>query len=182
MTCIVGLIDKDGSILIGGDSAGVGGYSKEIRTDRKVFVSGDFVMGFTTSFRMGQLLAFGFSPPKPRVDQDIMHYMVNDFVDCVRQRLKCGGYAETHNGAERGGTFLVGYAGRLFKVEGDYQVGERVQGFNACGCGSDLALGSLHSTAKLPARQRVTAALEAAEAFSAGVCAPFHIETLKASR
>ena len=42
MTCIVGLVEK-GNVYIGGDSAGVGGYSLTVRADRKVFRNGDFV-------------------------------------------------------------------------------------------------------------------------------------------
>lgn len=180
MTCIVGLVRK-GEVWMGADSAGVGGLSLERRSDRKVqIVAKTFVIGFTSSFRMGQLLTVGFQPPQPRVGEDLMHFMVNDFVDAVRNRLKAGGYAERDKEVERGGTFLVGYAGRLFKIEGDYQVGERIEGFNACGCGDDLALGSLYSTQGKDPRGRLMMALQAAEAFSAGVSGPFNVETLKA--
>ncbi|WP_245320978.1 hypothetical protein [Bradyrhizobium sp. NAS96.2] len=53
MTCIVGLVDK-GQVFIGGDSAGVNAerLALVVRNDRKVFRNGDFVMGFTSSFRM----------------------------------------------------------------------------------------------------------------------------------
>jgi len=177
MTCIVGLVHK-GRVHIGGDSAAVGGLSLMVRENRKVFRNGDFVMGFTSSFRMGQLLAFSFSPPKPRQGTDIMAYMVTDFVDTARATMKAGGYARIESSAEHGGTFLVGYAGRLFQIEGDFQVGESSHGFDAIGCGYDIALGSLHSTRdwKDPIK-RLRAALEAAEAFSAGVRSPFVFES-----
>lgn len=176
MTCIVGLVDH-GKVYIGGDSAGVGGhYSLMVRQDRKVFCSGDFVMGFTSSFRMGQLLAFGFSPPKPRVGVDVMEYMVTDFIDAARARMKAGGYAKIVNGEESGGTFLVGYSARLFCVSDDFQVGESSRGYDACGCGDSIALGSMFSSVGGKPRDRVNQALRAAEAFSAGVRAPFFIE------
>ena len=57
MTCIVGLV-HEGVVYIGGDSAGVGGMSLTVRADEKVFQNGEFLMGFTTSFRMGQLLRY----------------------------------------------------------------------------------------------------------------------------
>jgi ATP-dependent protease HslVU (ClpYQ) peptidase subunit len=63
MTCIVG-VNHNGNIYIGGDSAGVAGLQLQIRSDEKVFLTGDFIMGFTTSFRMGQLLRYAFSPPE----------------------------------------------------------------------------------------------------------------------
>lgn len=179
MTCIVGLVDK-GTVYIGADSLGVGSsYECIVRADRKVFRNGDFIMGFTTSFRMGQLLTFKLKPPKRHADIDPYEYMVTDFVDAVRDCLKSGGYATKDKEAEVGGTFLVGYAGRLFKVEGDYQVGEAFNGMMACGCGADFALGSLFSSTDVnSAETRVRNALSAAEQFSAGVRAPFFVETL----
>lgn len=177
MTCIVGVV-RDGKVFIGGDSAGVDGrYGLTVRADKKVFRNGDFVMGFTSSFRMGQLLAFGFYPPKPRVGMDVMEYMVTDFIDAARSRMKYGGYAKIENSVEEGGTFLVGYAGRLFCVANDFQVGESSYGFDACGCGDLIALGSLYSTRSWADQEaRLKEALTAAESFSAGVRAPFVIE------
>jgi hypothetical protein len=178
MTCIVGLV-HNGKVHIGGDSAGVDGrLGLTVRNDRKVFRNGDFVMGFTTSFRMGQLLAFNFNPPKPRVGVDVMAYMVTDFIEAARVRMKEGGYITVKDQVEHGGTFLVGYCGRLFLVGDDFQVGESMHGFDACGCGDHLALGSLRSTRNWEnPRERLQEALETAEAFSGGVCAPFFFET-----
>jgi len=175
MTCIVG-IAEGGKVYIGGDSAGVGGYSLTVRADKKVFVNGDFVMGFTTSFRMGQLLHHAFTPPKRHPDTDIDKFMVTDFINAVRDCLKSGGYAGRQNETESGGTFLVGYSGRLFRIDGDYQVGEAVDGFDAVGCGDDIARGALFANPAGKPQDRLRVALEAAERFSAGVRAPFHFE------
>ncbi len=177
MTCIVGLIDSD-RVFIGGDSAGVAGLDLVVRADRKVFRNGDFIMGFTSSFRMGQLLAHALVPPRRHVDEDVFAFMVKDFVNEVRSCLKEGGFASRRNEAEEGGTFLVGHAGRLFEIAGDYQVGESAFPYAACGCGAQVALGSLHSTMGQPPEERVLRALEAAESFSAGVRSPFHVEVL----
>ncbi|WP_104825716.1 hypothetical protein [Rhizobium sp. NXC24] len=178
MTCIVGLI-SGGSVHIGGDSAGVAaGYSLTLRADRKVFRNQDFLFGFTSSFRMGQLLAHSLKPPRRDPETDVYAFMVTDFVDALRQCLKDGGYARRQNEVERGGTFLVGYAGRLFRIDDDYQVVEPVDGFDACGCGQQIALGALFASSSSPPRERLEMALNAAERFSAGVRGPFHFETL----
>lgn len=175
MTCIVG-IAEDGNVWIGGDSSGVGpAYDLSHRTDKKVFLNGEFIIGFTSSFRMGQLLAHAFVPPMRRPAIDIYAYMVTDFVNEVRICLKAGGFAERHNEAEQAGTFLVGYAGRLFGIHGDYQVSEQIDGFDAVGCGSQIAKGSLYASKGSPPDERIRTALEAAEHFSAGVRAPFNI-------
>lgn len=180
MTCIIGLIDND-NVYIGGDSAALASYSLIVREDKKVFKNKEFVMGFTSSFRMGQLLNFKLKVPSlfngDGTKKEIYEYMVTDFVDAVRSCLKDGGYAENKNGVESGGTFLVGYGNRLFEIEGDYQVGESIDGVMACGCGEDLALGSLYTTGTMDLKpeERIKLALEAAEKYSAGVRRPFYI-------
>lgn len=172
MTCIVG-IAHEGKVYLGGDSAGVGGWESTERADKKVFVNGDFVMGFTSSFRMGQILQYAFTPEKRHPDTDVMAYMVTVFVDGVRNALKAGGYASANNN-ESGGTFLVGYAGRLFRIDSDYQVAESICGYDAVGCGDSHAKGALFAVPNLPVGERMEMALKAAAHHSAGVRAPFN--------
>lgn len=172
MTCIVGVASQ-GHVWIGGDSAGIAGWSLSVRADEKVFANGPFVMGFTSSFRMGQLLRYSFVPPEKDPESDLDRYMVTSFVDAVRRCLKEGGYALRKEEKEEGGTFIVGIAGSLFLVEGDYQVGKQSCGYVAAGCGSDIAIGSLYATKDVEPERRVKLALESAEAHSAGVRGPF---------
>jgi ATP-dependent protease HslVU (ClpYQ) peptidase subunit len=175
MTCIVG-IQHGGKVYIGGDSAGVdGNLGRYVRADKKVFRNGQFIMGFTSSFRMGQLLAYKLSPPNIKEGQDPLEFMVVDFVEAVRSCLKEGGVARIEHNIEEGGSFLVGHRGQLFEIHDDFQVGIPTRGYSACGCGEDFALGSLYETVKKPPMERVRRALKAAEAMSGGVCAPFHV-------
>lgn len=171
MTCIVG-VTLNNKVYIGGDSAGVGGYDLVHRKDEKVFKNGDFLFGFTSSFRMGQLLRYSFSPPPMKENQDLYAYMVTDFIDAVRYCMKNGGYMRKEDGAEEGGHFLVGHKGRLFHIEGDFQVGESVESYASVGCGSSYAMGSMFSTEGMDPQERINIALKAAERFSAGVCGP----------
>lgn len=177
MTCIVGFVEGD-TVWMGGDSAGVAGLDLTVRADQKVFRNGPMLFGFTSSFRMGQLLRYALTVPDhdPRVD--VHKYMVTTFVNAVRDCLKTNGWAETYLGQERGGHFLVGYQGQLFHVESDYQVGIPDDGFAAVGCGEQIAHGALFATPELSGRARIEKALQAAERFSAGVRAPFHVESL----
>jgi ATP-dependent protease HslVU (ClpYQ) peptidase subunit len=175
MTCIAGLV-HDGQVYIGGDSAGVGpGWDLTVRADEKVFKNGDFLFGFTTSFRMGQLLRYVLTPPVPHEAQDVDQFMVGDFVDAVRACLKAGGFATKDKEQEGGGTFLVGYRGRLYVIHEDYQVARPVDAYAAVGAGNSFALGSLFSSEGGAPGERVRTALSAAEAHSAGVRGPFLI-------
>jgi hypothetical protein len=175
VTVIVGLV-HDGRVLLGGDSAGVSGYDLTIRTDPKVFTTGAYVLGFTTSFRMGQLLRWSLQPPAPPEAGDLDRFLCTTWVDAVRDCLKLGGWAKKDNEQETGGKFLVGVTGRLFVVDSDYQIGEPADGYAACGCGEDVALGALAATAGIDdPEERVRLALAAAERHNAGVRGPFRL-------
>jgi len=178
MTCIVGL-KHNGIIYMGGDSAGVDdNYGLVIRNDQKVFKKDGFIFGFTSSFRIKQLLRYCFISPPHHPSRDVYEYMVGDFVNAIRICLKDGGFATKKDEEEKGGQFLVGYRGRLFNIESNYQVGESVFDFDSCGCGYTYALGALHvltwTKIKEP-KAVVKKALETAQQFSAGVREPFHI-------
>jgi hypothetical protein len=188
LTCIVGLVAQEGDkpvIYMGGDSASVDSYFNIYDSKyKKVFIKGDLIIGFTSSWRMGQLLQYKLDVGPINiwdnkkynfVQKDVFEYMVTDFVKATRECLKDGGYARIENNEESGGCFLVGCKGRLFQVACDFQVGESLLPYMAVGCGRDYALGSLYSTEGLLPEERITKALQAAQQFSAGVREPFYI-------
>lgn len=179
MTAIAGLV-HGGKVWIGGDSAGVGGYSLSVRTDAKVWTNGEFIFGCTSSFRMIQLLRYEFNPPTPLEKSDPMRYMVSQFIPAIKAVFRAGGFLTAVNGADNGGSFIVGWRGRLFSIEDDFQVAQMADPFYACGCGRDVVLGSLFTsdgTGSSP-RDRIEWSLQAAERFSAGVRGPFVIESV----
>ena len=181
MTCIVGFTHKN-KVYIGGDSAGVGGLAIRIRKDPKVFINGEFIMGYTSSFRMGQILRFSFKPPEHKEYEKKSDYefLCTDFIKAIRKCLKDEGYARIKDNEDLGGHFLIGYKGKLYGVGGDFQVSEVATNYDACGCGEAYALGALKilSVTKQSPKTQVHKALEAAEYFSAGVSGPYTILSL----
>jgi len=177
MTCIVGYV-QDGAVYIGGDSAGVGGrYDLRVRADEKVFVNDEMIFGFTTSFRMGQILRYSFKAPDHPKRLSDYEYLCTKFIDELIECFKKKGFAEVDKNEVKGGSFLLGYKGNLYSVEGDFQVGKVVKNYDACGCGQDYAIGALFALEQQPQtpEEKVRMALEAAEQFSGGVRKPFHI-------
>lgn len=188
MTCIVG-IETEGGVIMGADSAGVAGLKLEIRGDEKVCRSGRIVMGFTSSFRMGQLVRFALPNIQPETSdlssrEAAFEWAVTKFIPHIRKVLADGGFREKKDEVESGGTFLVGVGPYLFAVGDDFQVAHRlpVRGVlcNACGCGEDAALGAIYGiTQHLPnrdypdAHRLIGIALETAMLMSAGVRGPF---------
>ena len=175
MTCIVGIVEK-GAIYLGADSASCDGSELMVRADRKVFAKNGFVYGFTSSFRMGQLIRYVFAAPLMTPDADVMGYMVGAYIPALRECFRDGGYSRRANEEDIGGTFLVGYRGRLFEVENDFQVGETTSGYNAVGSGKRPALGAMFaSTSNTDPASRILLALQAAEQFTTSVRGPFEI-------
>lgn len=178
MTAIAGFCEG-GKVWIGGDSAGVSGYDLCVRSDPKVFVKGEFAFGFTTSFRMGQLIRYSLTIPEKPFGVTNHEYMATLFVDALRKCLKDGGFAVKDKEREEGGQFLVGYRSKLYLIDYDYQVMEPDDIYAACGCGAQVVRGALFAVFALrnvmSGRDAVLLALKAAERCSTGVRGPFSI-------
>lgn len=173
MTCIVGLAHR-GRVYLGGDSAGVAGSDLTLRSDAKVFRREGYVMGFTSSFRMGQLLQYaGDLPGAPREHLD--RFMATEFIDAARTIMADGGFRKKEFEVESGGEFLVGVRGVLFSVDCDFQIGRALRPFDAVGSGATVALGAMTimEGMRLGADARIRRALAAAEEWNAGVRGPF---------
>jgi hypothetical protein len=181
MTCIVAIKDGKGGVLMGADSVASSGWISRPRVDPKIYRVGQFLFGFTTSYRMGQLLGHSFEEPERLPHVPVDRFMATSFIDAVRTCLKNGGFARKEAETEKGGVFLVAYQGRIFRVDDDYQVAESLLDFDACGAGEEVALGSLYSTQGYAKEisVRISIALSAAEQFCSSVRSPFLFEGLE---
>jgi len=182
MTCIA-IVTDGKKTVIGGDSAGVAGYSLAVRKDTKVFTKKDasgvrWLFGFTDSFRMGELIQFELKLPKmtEKDRRGPYRHMVKHFIPATRKCLSTSGFTKIKDNRERGGVFIASVLGKIFVIGSDFQVEEPLYPFHAVGCGGDIALGSLYtSVLEKDLVKRVRTALEAAQRFSAGVREPFVI-------
>lgn len=172
MTCIVG-IQQDGVVTIGGDSFSFSGTDAALRADEKVFARDGLVIGFTWSYRMGQLLRYALKVPKHPKKMEDMQYLVVHFVDAVRQCFSSRGLLRKENNMDASGQFLLAYRGVLYTIEGDFHVAKALEPYAAIGCGGQVALGAMHATSGLKPRTRIRRALRAATQFTAGVRPPF---------
>lgn len=176
MTCIVGIKHEE-KVYIGGDSLGSAGYSKTVRSDEKVFKKSDMIFGFTSSYRMGNIIRYCLSIPQRPEDIDDMTYLVAHFIPALICSFSSNGYLQKKNEQHSGGTFLLGYRKELYKIDTDFQVGKSVLNYDACGCGEDYAKGALHvaNLYQYTPEQKIELALKAAEEHSGGVGGPFTI-------
>lgn len=180
MTCIVGVRCEGGRVLLGGDLGGFAGWNHAPRRDPKVFARPDgMAIGFTSSYRMGDLLRYSLKFDAPGEGESIDRWARTTFVDAVRKCFSEGGFLTKDKEQEAGGQFLVGYRGRLFAVGGDFQVGEPRVGFDSVGVGKNVALGALHvlgadgRPSVKQAKRIARDALGASEMFCGGVRGPY---------
>jgi len=186
VSCVIGLRDDEGGIWIGADSASIQGWDMVLRKDAKVFrrlYGGEqqepMVIGFTGSYRMGQILQYEMTLEDLDLytDAAAMDYMVQSFIPAAREALRKGGALAYENGEERCHEFLVGFRGHLYYIGRDFQVGEPQDPFIAVGCGAQAAMGAmvvLKYTEAAP-RTKIVAALGAAEHLNIGVRKPFTV-------
>ena len=146
MTVVVGLVDREaGRCYVGADSQGtdsLGTYST--RLDSKVFRVGEFVIGFSGSYRYGQILQFHLDPPK--IGQiDLYQYLVKYFVEEMRAVLKDKGAVKIDSGIESTWACLVSVRGELFGIHSDLAVCEYSEDFAAMGAGEKYAIGAMNA-------------------------------------
>ena len=162
---------------MGGDSAGTSGTHIEYREDSKVFVNGPMIFGFTSSFRMGQIIRYSLKVPAQR-EKDDFQYLCTTFIESLYHTLEEKGYGRLEGGRKQGGQFLIGYKGSLYTIHSDYQVGKSLEPYASVGSGCYFALGSLHTTKasmSLRPEARITYALDAASHHSTEVSRPYLI-------
>jgi len=176
MTCVAAVVEK-GVVYMGADSVGAEPetYHVRRRMDPKVFRCKPFLLGFTGSFRLGQLLAHSLKVPEIPTTGVSHKWMCTKFIDALRECLKAGGWEKKENGREEGGHFLAAAGGKIFDIQSDFQVGMLRYEYVSVGCGRDYAIGSLYSTRGQHPRRRIRQALAAAEEFSGYVRGPYTI-------
>ena len=181
MTCIAAVADGK-KVWMGADS--VSGHAEliEIVKTPKLIKRGGVLIGFTWSWRMGQLLNYSLEVPARPSRVSVAKYMSTHLIDAIRQCFKDGGWGQKKDEREIGGQFLLGYAGRVARVCSDFSVTEQRLRYSACGSGEEFALGVLHDrwheTGMSDPPEAIRAALDAAEYHCPFVRRPFHIKEI----
>lgn len=142
MTVIIGIKEKNGDVLIGADTQASNGSYRVNRKDPKIFEQGQYVVGFTTSYRYGQIIRHQALLPEPKPgykDYDL----ICEIVESIRAKTTEFGFNKVDNNQVEGGRLLIAWHGNLFKIDDDYQYSEFQDDYFAIGSGYQFALGSL---------------------------------------
>lgn len=181
MTCIVG-IQQGNTVYLGGDSAATGGdLSQMVIADKKVFVNGDIAFGICGSPKIIDPLMFTKFPKQPKGmgDREFVSTQLVPSIKDAFAKAGCMRMDEKH-GEHFEGAILFGIAGKLYRMEPNFQLLTDAYGFDAVGSGQDIAIGSLHATkGNRNARSRIMKALEASAIANAGVRPPFVVVSVR---
>lgn len=174
MTCIVA-IEQNGTVIMGGDRLGSNGHTGAPVSESKVFTKSGVTIGYTSSFRMGQLLQYALTIPVIP-EEDLDKWVAVDLMQAIRAVYSENGWDETSNGKASGGSFLLAVKGRCYEIQSDYSFIRQISGEYAVGSGKDYALGSLRSTrGRMTASKRIIESLETAAEYVVSVSAPFDV-------
>lgn len=165
MTCIAG-IAQGGIVHLGADTQATADTEIFERADDKLFALGDYVIGFSGSYRIGQIIRYSFDAPvfNRNVYDSEHEFMVTNFVPTVIRTLKSYDVLGTERPVSMSGELLIGLRGKLFSVGDDFQVGMERSQYDGIGSGGLVARASLFSTADmlLSPAERVSLAVRAA--------------------
>lgn len=187
MTCVVGVVGESNRVWLAADSLGSSaGIKQEFITSKLLSRSVEvkensvfkgyetLVIGYTDSYRIGNVLAKQFKIPP--ITGNLDDYLVCDFIPEIISTLDRAGCLQEVSHVKSGGNFLLGVLGRLFEVQRDFSVLEPALGYTAIGSGQEFALGALHAleNTEFGAKQVAQLAVEAAKAFSTTVGGTVH--------
>ncbi len=181
MTCIVGVVEKE-KVYMGGDSCGSNGHNYAIDKSSKILKIKDrFLFGCIELFRLIDLLQYGFGAPKIGESFDRDQYMREEFIPSLRRYFKEQGLLCVKDGVESfGGPFMVGFDAHLYTIQNDLSVLPIPEYGGSVGSGSEAAASVLFycRDSKMNAKQKLNAALEAAEGTICSVKGPFEFEEI----
>jgi len=182
MTAIVGFV-KNGNVYMAGDTLGSNGFTKSEYTESKVFINGDFILGYTSSFRFGEILEYNFKPPKQENGVSDKRYLVTSFIPELRKCLEENKYTAKDQ-AGTSGTALLGYKGKLYKLQDDFSILEASVGYDSCGSGEyhcEAVLWSLCDS-KLHPKKIVRKAIQCASEKVTSVGGTITVKVLKSNK
>ncbi len=187
MTCIVGWVDKNEDVYIGGDSFLLASWNNYVMDGKKIFKNGDFLFGFCGSPRLANIMEHNLIIPKQEKETTDIAHIQGPFLDAIVKILVEKKFLkEKDKVADLGySAILFGYRGCLYGLYSDLQITKLAGNFRAAGVGEDIALGALYilQNTKMKIQDKLVSSLRASSKFNSAVGPPFHVMKLsKAGR
>ncbi|HBN4943549.1 TPA: hypothetical protein L2Y74_001326 [Escherichia coli] len=175
MTCIIAHTDGVTS-FIAGDKLGSNGFTKSVQTEPKVFekefikINDDagltrtkeiMAIGYTTSFRMGQLLTYSLNLPQQDANETFPQYLVLKVIPIIRQMFKEEWGSRDPSQEVGGGQFIILHNHTIYEVQEDFSVLQPKTRITAVGSGTYHAIAAMQAyievenESKVPLHERI---------------------------
>ena len=159
MTCIIGY-KHNGKAYVGADSLGSNGWTKAQYDTPKLFEVHGMVIGYTTTYRFGQILQHHLPEMLPKAPP--YAFLVESVVPEMRHLLSAHGAKRTDNGIDAGGNCIIGYKGEVYELQNDFSILKPTNGIACVGSGVQVAYGAMLALTTKDPRAKVRRALEVA--------------------
>ena len=184
MTCIAAIADGE-TVWMGGDRASCRGDSIDANAGPKVFIKEGIIFGVTGDARVLQVVQHGLMVP-PIGDESIEQYIAIKFINELRRCAVHYGFMAGDGGSDKmDGRIMLGMSGSLFVISEWFAFTQVANGYEAIGCGENVARGVLYVMKGLNPEyhindpsETIRTALSAAERHCSGVRDPFDILAL----
>lgn len=144
MTCIVALKTLENSLVLAGDFMASNGFSFRRVVTPKVFLKSEIcAVGYTSSFRMGQILEHLWTLPVRIEGLTDDEYIFVYVVQSLREAFKQHGYGIKSGLEEIGGNFILVYKDRIFEIQSNFSILEYDTDMIAVGSGTDAAYAAM---------------------------------------
>lgn len=159
MTCIIAHATRTSS-FIAADKLGSNNFTKAIQSEPKIFekefdsrvLEEGFIptihkdtmtIGYTTSFRMGQLLKHCLVLPEKQPTQSFKEYLVQSVVPAIRTLFREEWGSRADNQDVGGGQFIILHKHKIYEIHEDFCVLEPKNNISAVGSGAYHAIAAM---------------------------------------
>lgn len=173
MTIIVGIVDNN-KVYMGCDSAISGENSINFLSESKIISKGvnetsdNLLIGVAGTLRGLQLLKYQWNPPTHNGDTPDEKYIYVNVLNSIKDLFtehNHGAYVDEQSMCED--NYMIGYKGRLYMIDFNYQVIQVDTPYCCIGSGDKYAYGALEIIryADIDAKKRITGAIEVVSKF-----------------
>jgi ATP-dependent protease HslVU (ClpYQ) peptidase subunit len=166
---------------MGCDSAISSETETQVLSNSKIIKKGEMLIGVTGSMRGLQLLEYSWIFPEQPKEMSDTEYIYSYITTSIKEVFFEHQYCVTLNAQEnQEDQFLIGYKGKLYLLDTNYQIFELDSKYVSIGSGSSFSYGSLKTQEDIgllgkDSEMNITRAINTAIEFSIGVKGPIRI-------
>ena len=178
MTAILGYADGK-NVWIAGDSGAMnGGWQRFTVRERKVWRSGEMLIGCCGRWAVSQLLQSLFLPPEQKAGVTDIFYLYGWFIPALKAFLE--EYKTPMANDETTTGLIIGYHGTLYHIDSYFNTNAIEPQLVADGAGGDLAKGAFEACRMnaLSVEGSMLKALEIAGRHNLTVAPPYYVEMI----